>query len=198
MEYIHGIKITDMPRIKAAGLDANRLIHLVGDVYMEQMLRHGHFHADPHPGNIFALEGNRLALLDFGLTKRFSREFHIAFRALAKGIYGGDNEALVDELREAGFKYKKENDPAAAMAMAEAFRAFSSPETYRDRAVMDVVNRKLNAVERNNPMVDMPGEIALASRVMGLLLALIFTAGEDIDFAGMILKYAAEPKGVPA
>ncbi len=198
MEYIDGIKITDLTRVSDAGIDIQRVIQLVGDVYMEQMLGNGHFHADPHPGNIFALPGDRIALLDFGLTKRFSPEFRTAFRALARSIYGRDDESLVDTLRDAGFKYKKGHDDAAALVMGEAFRAFSNPDIYKDRALIDDVNAKMRAIDRLNPMVDMPGEIALAMRVMGLLLALIFTAGADVDFAGMILKHAEEPVGVAA
>ncbi len=198
MEYIDGIKITDFAAIAQAGIDIDRLLHLVGEVYMEQMLRHGHFHADPHPGNLFALPGNRLALVDFGLTKRFTPAFHKAFAGLARSIFGSDDGSLVEGLRASGFKYKNEGDPAAAMAMGEAFRAFSSPEIYRDRATMDAVNDKLTAFEKQNPMVDMPGEIALAMRVMGLFLALAFTAGTNVDFGKIVLKYAQEPHGVPA
>ena len=54
--------------------------------------------------------------------------------------------------------------------MREAFRAFSNPDIYRDRRLIDAVNDRLTAIEKKNPMVDMPGEIALAMRVMGLFL----------------------------
>jgi predicted unusual protein kinase regulating ubiquinone biosynthesis (AarF/ABC1/UbiB family) len=193
MEFIDGIKITNFEAIAAAGLDIHALLRTVGEVYMESMLRFGYFHADPHPGNLFALPGNRLALLDFGLTKRFTPEFRIAFRTLARAIFGDDPDDVVEGLRASGFRYKKEHDSEAALAMREAFRAFSSPDTYRDRRLIDAVNDRLTAIEKKNPMVDMPGEIALAMRVMGLFLGLAFTAGSNVDFGELILKYADEP-----
>jgi len=198
MEYIDGIKITDFEAIKAAGLDIHALLRTVGEVYMESMLRFGYFHADPHPGNLFALPGNKLALLDFGLVKQFTPGFHEAFVGLARAIYGDNPQDIVDGFKASGFVYKKEQDSEAALAMREAFRAFSSPETYRDRRLIDAVNDRLTAIEKKNPMVDMPGEIALAIRVMTLFLALAFTAGANVDFGELVLKYAepAEPANV--
>ena len=198
MEYIDGIKITDFDRIREAGLDIHALLRTVGEVYMESMLRFGYFQADPHPGNLFALPGNRVALLDFGLVKQFTPEFHEAFVGLARGIYGDNPQELVDGFKASGFVYKKEQDSEAALAMREAFRAFSSPETYRDRRLIDAVNDRLTAIEKKNPMIDMPGEIALAMRVMGLFLALAFNAGANVDFGELVLKYAepAEPANI--
>ncbi len=198
MERIDGIKITDFAAIREARIDLQNVIQLVGEVYMEQMLTHGHFHADPHPGNIFALPGNRIALLDFGLVKRFSPEFHLAYRALAKSIFGHDDETLVDTLKGAGFTYKYENDQERAVAVGEMVRAFSSPDVYKDRSVIDRVNSRMLEIDKRNPMTDMPGEIALAMRTMGLFLALIFTAGVDVDFPEIVLRYADEPARQPA
>lgn len=197
MEYIDGIKITDFNAIDQAGLDIHSLLRSIGEVYMESMLRFGYFHADPHPGNIFALPGNRIALLDFGLTKRFTPEFREAFVGLARGIFGDDPQEIVDGLKASGFVYKREQDDDAALAMRDAFRAFSSPDTYRDRRLIDAVNERLTAIEKKNPMVDMPGEIALAMRVMGLFLALAFTAGANVDFGELVMKYA-DPELQPA
>jgi predicted unusual protein kinase regulating ubiquinone biosynthesis (AarF/ABC1/UbiB family) len=197
MEYIDGIKITDFDRIRETGLDIHSLLRSIGEIYMESMIRFGYFHADPHPGNIFALPGNKIALLDFGLTKRFTPEFREAFVGLARGIFGDDPQEIVDGLKASGFVYKKEQDSEAALAMRDAFRAFSSPETYRDRRLIDAVNDRLTAIEKKNPMVDMPGEIALAMRVMGLFLALAFTAGANVDFGELVMKYA-DPDLPPA
>jgi predicted unusual protein kinase regulating ubiquinone biosynthesis (AarF/ABC1/UbiB family) len=198
MEHIDGIKITDFARIREAGIDLQKVIQLLGEVYMEQMLTHGHFHADPHPGNIFALPGNRIALLDFGLVKRFSPEFHLAYRALAKSIFGHNDETLVDTLKAAGFAYKYENDLERAVAVGEMVRAFSSPDVYKDRSIIDQVNARMLEIDKRNPMTDMPGEIALAMRTMGLFLALIFTAGVDVDFPEIVFRYADAPARQPA
>ena len=52
MEYVPGIKVTDFDALAAAGIDRCSLAHLGATAYLEQVLHHGLFHADPHPGNL--------------------------------------------------------------------------------------------------------------------------------------------------
>jgi len=67
LEWIDGIKLTDMASVKAAGLDTDRLIEVGVRSGLRQLLEHGFFHADPHPGNLFALADGRMAYIDFGM-----------------------------------------------------------------------------------------------------------------------------------
>ncbi len=67
LEWINGIKLTDMEGVKAAGLDTNSLIEVGVRSGLRQLLEHGFFHADPHPGNLFALADGRMAYIDFGM-----------------------------------------------------------------------------------------------------------------------------------
>jgi ubiquinone biosynthesis protein len=68
MEYIHGIKADDIDAIKMAGLDKRLITRRGADFIMKQIFEHGFFHADPHPGNIFIMEKNCIAPIDFGMT----------------------------------------------------------------------------------------------------------------------------------
>ncbi len=77
LEWIEGIKLTDTQRIKAAGLDTNSLIEIGVRSGLRQLLEHGFFHADPHPGNLFALADGRMAYIDFGMMdqlEEFTKE----------------------------------------------------------------------------------------------------------------------------
>ncbi|MEG3859285.1 ABC1 kinase family protein [Microcoleus sp. herbarium12] len=67
LEWIDGIKLTDMASVKAAGLDTDSLIEIGVRSGLRQLLEHGFFHADPHPGNLFALADGRMAYIDFGM-----------------------------------------------------------------------------------------------------------------------------------
>lgn len=70
LEYVEGIKLSNLPALEAAGMDRARLARTLADVMLKQLLIDGIFHADPHPGNISALPGERLAFVDFGITGR--------------------------------------------------------------------------------------------------------------------------------
>ncbi len=74
LEYVEGIKLSNLEALEAAGMDRKRLARVLADILLKQMLVDGIFHADPHPGNISVLPGERLALIDFGIIGRLSPE----------------------------------------------------------------------------------------------------------------------------
>lgn len=67
MEWINGIKLTQTREIKELGIDARYLIEVGVQCSLRQLLEHGFFHADPHPGNLLATFDGKLAYLDFGM-----------------------------------------------------------------------------------------------------------------------------------
>ncbi|MEH2361723.1 ABC1 kinase family protein [Nostoc sp.] len=67
MEWINGIKLTQTEEIKAQGINARYLIEVGVQCSLRQLLEHGFFHADPHPGNLLATPDGKLAYLDFGM-----------------------------------------------------------------------------------------------------------------------------------
>ncbi|MGJ1448572.1 ABC1 kinase family protein [Sphingobacterium spiritivorum] len=66
MEYIDGVKINDVEGLKALGLDPKSIVQQGLDLYLEQVLVHGFFHADPHPGNVFVNKKGQIVFIDFG------------------------------------------------------------------------------------------------------------------------------------
>jgi len=69
MEFIPGTKVTELTRIERRELDGERLTDALFHAYLKQILRDGMFHADPHPGNVFIVDG-RVALIDLGMVAR--------------------------------------------------------------------------------------------------------------------------------
>ena len=67
LEWIDGIKLTDTERVRQANLDQDELITIGVTSGLRQLLEYGFFHADPHPGNLFALRDGRMAYIDFGM-----------------------------------------------------------------------------------------------------------------------------------
>ena len=67
LEWINGFKLTDTQNIQAVGLDPEAIIQIGVTTGLQQLLEHGFFHADPHPGNLFAMSDGRMAYIDFGM-----------------------------------------------------------------------------------------------------------------------------------
>jgi predicted unusual protein kinase regulating ubiquinone biosynthesis (AarF/ABC1/UbiB family) len=70
MEWINGTKLTQTAEINAQGIDARYLIEVGVQCSLRQLLEHGFFHADPHPGNLLATPDGKLAYLDFGMMSQ--------------------------------------------------------------------------------------------------------------------------------
>ncbi len=67
MEYIEGIKCTDLAALERIGMTGAQLALKGINLYFEQVFDHGFFHADPHPGNIFVLKDQRVCFIDYGM-----------------------------------------------------------------------------------------------------------------------------------
>ncbi len=68
MEYIDGIKVSEVKELEKAGLDREKITSSGANFILKQVFEDGFFHADPHPGNIFILPNNVLCPIDFGMT----------------------------------------------------------------------------------------------------------------------------------
>jgi predicted unusual protein kinase regulating ubiquinone biosynthesis (AarF/ABC1/UbiB family) len=70
MDFVGGRKITELGPLELAALDGRTLADELFRAYLHQVLVHGFFHADPHPGNLFVTDDHRLALIDLGMVAR--------------------------------------------------------------------------------------------------------------------------------
>jgi ubiquinone biosynthesis protein len=85
-EFVEGIKVSEIDRLEKAGLDRKLITVRGADIVLKQIIKHGFFHADPHPGNIFVLPDNVVCLLDFGMTGSVDRHTREDFVDLAESV----------------------------------------------------------------------------------------------------------------
>ena len=77
MEWIDGIKLTNIEAVKKLGINPNEMIEIGVSCSLQQLIEHGFFHADPHPGNILAMEDGRLCYLDFGMMSDITQQSRV-------------------------------------------------------------------------------------------------------------------------
>ena len=99
-QYVSGIAGNDMDAIETAGLDRKLLAQRGADAVLKMILIDGHFHADPHPGNVFYLSGNRLALLDFGMVGKLSDQRRNQIVNLLVALAQHDEQGMLEVLLE--------------------------------------------------------------------------------------------------
>lgn len=86
MQRIHGIKPSEVAVLVENGMDPAEIARRGFDLILEQILTHGFFHADPHPGNLRILPGNVICYLDFGMMGHLSRRMRERFADLVASI----------------------------------------------------------------------------------------------------------------
>ena len=95
MEFIDGIKISELDKLEKAGLDRKIIAYNGAQGILKQVFDHGFFHADPHPGNIFVLQNNVIAPLDYGMMGSLDEELMEAAGNLLTGIVKKDVNKII-------------------------------------------------------------------------------------------------------
>jgi ubiquinone biosynthesis protein len=101
MDFVEGVKITDTPLF---GYDPKVIARLGLRAVVEMIFRDGFFHADPHPGNVFVMQGGRLAYLDLGLAGRVREEVRDKMLLLLLAITREDFEEVAQIFYKIGIK----------------------------------------------------------------------------------------------
>lgn len=106
MEMIEGFKITDIKNIIKIGQEPKKVARTGLDLYLTQFLKHGFFHADPHPGNIFIKENGQIVFIDFGAMGRLypnERELliNLIIYSLKKNV-----KKMIETIRELAIKFE--------------------------------------------------------------------------------------------
>lgn len=102
LEYLPGIKITDINAMTSAGIDGAAVAKRATECYLMQVLQHGFLHSDPHPGNIAVDSAGSLLFYDFGMMSELKLGTKDRLTDLAYGIYKKDASAVISALQDLG------------------------------------------------------------------------------------------------
>ena len=106
--WIQGSKLRDSQELKSQRLDPAALIRTGVISGLQQLLEFGYFHADPHPGNLFALPGRsgdlgHVAYVDFGMMDSISDQDRLTLTGAVVHLINRDFEAVARDFQELGF-----------------------------------------------------------------------------------------------
>lgn len=189
MERIDGKKITSLSALRLLELDGPGLADELFRAYLKQILVEGLFHADPHPGNVFLTDDDRIALIDLGMVGRLTRTFQDNLLRLLLAI----SEGRGDEAAETAIK------------MGEAKEGFD--RTNFTRRVSDLVaeNRDANLSRLNAGQVALeitkisadswfrlPSEFTMIAKALLNLDRVVFTLDPTFDPNAVIRERATE------
>jgi predicted unusual protein kinase regulating ubiquinone biosynthesis (AarF/ABC1/UbiB family) len=102
LDFVPGIKITDRQALVDAGVDPAAIAEKGAASYLQQLVRFGFFHADPHPGNLAVAPDGALIYYDFGMMGQLSERLRSRLGRMVQAAATRDASALVEQLQAAG------------------------------------------------------------------------------------------------
>jgi ubiquinone biosynthesis protein len=172
-----------------AGERLSRILGLVLEAYVRQVLEAGVFQADPHPGNLLVTGGDEVVLLDFGCTKTMPPGKRQGYLALMRAFLSGDRGRMVELLEDLGFATRS-GDPETLLHFAETLlQQFRDAMASGQRSIWlsqgELLARAGELLEsaQRDPVVQLPAEFVMLSRVFGVLGGLFHHYRPRIDYA---------------
>jgi len=161
-EHIEGIRGDDLQAIDNAGLDRKALGALGVDTMLKMILVDGFFQADPHPGNVICLPGNRIALIDFGMVGRLSPARRTQIVDLLRGFVHHDEDTMLEVLLD-----WRGNDPVneARLAADLGELALDFSEAQLKDLKIGMLLHRVSAILREHSIV-LPPDLALLFKAL--------------------------------
>lgn len=174
MEYVEGVKVTDVEAMREVGIDPREVAALLNDVYAEQLFERDVLHADPHPGNLLVQPGRgrpRLVLLDHGLTLDVEPSFVAALGRLVRALGRGDLGEVAASLGAAGLPVDEETDLDALLRLVGVLLGGERRGP----------GAELGGLELGASVGDVPPRLLLVGRAIGLLDGITRQLDPDLD-----------------
>ncbi|ABQ71101.1 2-octaprenylphenol hydroxylase [Rhizorhabdus wittichii RW1] len=184
MDFVSGVPPRDAASLVAQGIDPAAIADLGADVVLDMILVNGRFHADPHPGNLLCLPGNRIALLDLGMIGHVSPLRREEFVDFVRAIAGGDAASLAAILR----RWSVVDDIPAA-----AFRRAADRLVERHggtRIVLKAMIADIFALMREERLV-LPPDLVLIFKALVTIDGVLSAIEPDYDLSAAIARAGA-------
>ncbi len=137
MRFYRGIKITDFDRLKKEGINVERVLSSLIEIYTKQILLDGVIHADPHPGNILITKDEKIVLLDFGLVVELDKKTREELIEITIAAARKDFDRLIEGYYSLGIA-NREVSPAILREAAEIMFDIVTQEGISQRRIQEI------------------------------------------------------------
>lgn len=188
MEWIDGEKVTSVPPVRRIELDGERLGDALFEAYLKQILVDGIFHADPHPGNVFLTDDDRLALIDLGMVGYVTESMQEKLLKLLIAIGDGKGEDAASVAATMGMRLE-EFDRAKYTREIAGLIAMHRDSTMGDMDIGRVVVEITRISGENG--VRQPAELTMLGKTLLNLDRVAITLAPDFNVNEAIRRKAA-------
>lgn len=189
MEYIPGIKITNIEDLDKKGIDRQKIVIDVHKVFFTMLLRDSIFHADPHPGNISVADDGSLILYDFGMVGRIDQETRMRLVRLYLALVEKDPTRTVNAMNDLGMLMPDFNRAVIEQGIDMSIRTMygKKPDEMEVRALLELANKTMSRF----PFM-LPKNLALYLRMSSIIEGIYNTHKVDFKFVKILKKILEE------
>jgi predicted unusual protein kinase regulating ubiquinone biosynthesis (AarF/ABC1/UbiB family) len=147
MQFFEGIRVTEVEEIRRRQIDGEKIVQNLIEFYGDQLLIHGFFHADPHPGNLLIRPDARIVLLDYGMVLEIPTDFR---QDLLRVAIAGVRQDI-DELITLFYRLdllEPDVSPSTVKEAAQAILSIHYDKALTQRQIQEITNQILNTFYR--------------------------------------------------
>ena len=194
MEYLPGIKVTNVQALDEKGIDREQLVIDVHKVFFTMLLKHSIFHADPHPGNISVTDDGKLILYDYGMVGRINNETRFKLIRLYLALVEKNPPRVVNAMIDLGMLIPGYNKSVIEKGIELSIRAMhgNKPDEMEVQSFMELANQTMSKF----PFM-LPKNLALYMRMASIIEGIYKTHNVDFKFVKVLKNILEEENLIP-
>ncbi len=185
MDYIKGIKIDQIEKLKLEGYDLKDMAQKLVYSYLKQILEDGFFHADPHPGNLI-IQANKISFLDFGLMGALEPNLKDSFNEFMEAIALKDYSKMTKTILKIGIK-KGPIDIDALHSDIEIMYDEYIEQSIYNFDLPEMIQEVFQICKNNN--IHMPKDVTLLFKGLMTIQGVVIKLDKEISIMDVALPY---------
>ena len=189
MDLIEGAKVDDIAQMRRLEIDPVVLARNGAHAVLRQIFIEGFFHADPHPGNYFALPGNVFAFIDYGMVGRLTTRERFELSAFFMGLLHQDSELAIRHLLRLSKTSQDANLPSFEHDVDDILHSWFGGN-FRQIQIGQAFGRVLESGRKNG--VYFPPSLALLGKALYTTEAMGRSLDPNFDLSDLFQEFADE------
>lgn len=186
LEYIDGIKISDIEKLEKAGFDRKIIARRFAISYIKQIFNYGFFHADPHPGNLFILPNNVICYLDYGMMGSIMKKDIQQLGNIFLAVNAKDVRKIIRSVQQLSDNPVIKNFRELETDLNEFVQNFSV-ETIHKNEMSTILLQLKDIIVLHG--IKVPTHFFLLARSMVIIEGVLVQLDPDIDLAKLVRPY---------
>ncbi|WP_404456006.1 AarF/ABC1/UbiB kinase family protein [Virgibacillus necropolis] len=181
MEWMYGAKITDLSYMNKHNINIQQTAKELFDVYLDQFLHDGNFHADPHAGNLLIQQDGTIVIIDFGMVGEVRKQDTHYFKQIIQGLIMDDYDKVVQTLDDMNFVLPNANRGKLKKMIKETIAMYQNGSfTKMDTHTMDTIKDDIRLFIKDQP-IQLSADYAYLGRAISIVFGLLISLYPDVD-----------------